>query len=44
MVEEAIHLSKEKKENGMTINIDIANAFDRVRHSLLFEVMTKFGF
>ena len=27
----------------MIIKMDIANAFDRVRHSFLFEVMQRFG-
>ena len=28
----------------MAIKLDLANAFDRVRHDFLFAVMTKFGF
>ena len=28
----------------MIIKLDLANAFDRVRHKFLFEVMRKFGF
>jgi hypothetical protein len=28
----------------MIIKMDMANAFDRVRHSFLFEVMRKFYF
>ena len=28
----------------MVIKLDLANAFDRVRHEFLFEVMRKFGF
>ena len=28
----------------MVIKLDLANAFDRVRHDFLFAVMTKFGF
>jgi hypothetical protein len=28
----------------MIIKIDMANAFDQVRHSFLFDVLSKFGF
>ena len=28
----------------MVIKLDLANAFDRVRHDFLFAVMGKFGF
>jgi hypothetical protein len=28
----------------MIIKLDMANAFDRVRHSIVFDVMSKFGF
>jgi hypothetical protein len=28
----------------MIIKIDMANAFDRVRHSFLYAVLRKFGF
>ena len=28
----------------MVIKLDLANAFDRVRHDFLFAVMEKFGF
>jgi hypothetical protein len=44
LVQEAIHSSKARKEKCMIIKMDMANAFDRVRHSFLFEVMRKFGF
>jgi hypothetical protein len=44
LVHETIHSNKENKEKRTIINIDMANAFDRVRNSFLFEVMTKFGF
>jgi hypothetical protein len=33
-----------RKEKGMVIKQDLANAFDRVRHAFLFQVMNKFGF
>ena len=28
----------------MVIKLDLANAFDRVRHDFLFQVMQRFGF
>jgi hypothetical protein len=44
LVQEAIHTSCKKKEKGMVIKLDLANAFDRVRHDFLFAVMMNFGF
>jgi hypothetical protein len=44
LVQEAIHTSCKKKEKGMVIKLDLANAFDRVRHDFLFAVMRNFGF
>ena len=44
LVEEAIHSSCQWKEKGMVIKLDLANAFNRVRHDFLFAVMGKFGF
>jgi hypothetical protein len=44
LVQEALHSSICHKDKGMIINIDLANAFDRVRHNFLFKVMEKFGF
>jgi exonuclease III len=44
LVQEAIHTSCKKKEKGMAVKLDLANAFDRVRHDFLFTVMRKFGF
>jgi len=38
-VQEAIHSSKQRKENGMLIKLDMANAFDRVNHSFLLQVL-----
>eukprot|EP00253_Pinus_taeda_P021952 PITA_21952 len=43
-VQEAIHSSKQRKEKGMLIKLDMANAFDRVNHSFLFQVLRSFGF
>lgn len=44
LVQEAIHSSVLWREKGMIIKLDLANAFDRVRHDFLFAVMGKLGF
>jgi len=44
LVQEAIHLGTHRKEKGMVIKLDLANAFDRVRHEYIFTVMEKMGF
>ena len=44
LVQEAIHSSCHRKEKGMLIKLDLANAFDKVRHDFLFSVLEKFGF
>ena len=44
LVQEAIHSSLNNGEKGMVVKIDLANAFDRVSHPFLFQVMQKFGF
>eukprot|EP00253_Pinus_taeda_P009858 PITA_09858 len=44
LVQEAVHSSGQRKEKGMVIKLDLANAFDRVRRDFLFVVMTKMGF
>lgn len=42
-VQETIHSSKQRKEKGMLIKLDMANAFDRVNHSFLINVLLSFG-
>jgi hypothetical protein len=44
LVQEAIHSRRERGDQGMIIKIDMENYFDRVRHSFLFVVLTRFGF
>eukprot|EP00253_Pinus_taeda_P023717 PITA_23717 len=39
LVQEAIHSSLSRKEKGFVLKLDLANAFDRVRHSYLFAVL-----
>jgi len=43
IVREAIHNSIQRKEKGMVIKLDMANAFDRVNHKFLVVVLQKFG-
>lgn len=43
MVEEALHSNKATGEKRMVIKLDMANVFDRVRHSFLFQVLEYFG-
>eukprot|EP00253_Pinus_taeda_P022852 PITA_22852 len=43
-VHETIHSSNQRKEKGMLINLDMANAFDRVNRSFLYKVLHSFGF
>eukprot|EP00253_Pinus_taeda_P014551 PITA_14551 len=44
LVQEAIHSSQSRKEKGFILKLDLANAFDRVRHSFLLVVLQKIGF
>ena len=44
LVQEVIHSSLKKRESGMAIKLDLANAFDRLRHEYIFLVLEKFGF
>eukprot|EP00253_Pinus_taeda_P027195 PITA_27195 len=43
-VQETIHSSKQRKEKGMIIKLDMANAFDRVNRAFLSKVLLSFGF
>jgi hypothetical protein len=44
LVQEAIHSSCQRREKGMIVKLDLANPFDRVRHSFFFSVMSMLGF
>jgi hypothetical protein len=44
LVQEAIHSSQLRGDKGMAIKIDMANAFDQVRHRFLLAVLTRFDF
>ena len=44
IVQEAIHSSLERKQQGMEIKLDMENAFDRVNHLFLSEIILKMGF
>eukprot|EP00253_Pinus_taeda_P017813 PITA_17813 len=44
LVQEAIHSSISRKEKVFVLKLDLANAFDRVRHSFLYAVLHKMGF
>eukprot|EP00253_Pinus_taeda_P032094 PITA_32094 len=44
LVQEAIHSSMSRKEKGMVVKLDLANAFDRFKDSFLLKVLHKFGF
>eukprot|EP00253_Pinus_taeda_P016670 PITA_16670 len=43
-VQETIHSSKQRKEKGILIKLDMANAFDKVNRSFLSKVLLSFGF
>eukprot|EP00253_Pinus_taeda_P024895 PITA_24895 len=43
-VQETIHSSRQRKEKGMVIKLDMANAFDRVNRNFLSKVLLTFGF
>eukprot|EP00253_Pinus_taeda_P006593 PITA_06593 len=44
LVQEEIHPSHSRKEKGFILKLDLANAFDRVRHSFLIVVLKKMSF
>jgi hypothetical protein len=43
-VQEAMHSSHQRQEQGMLIKLDMENAFDRVNLSFLYKVLLSFGF
>eukprot|EP00253_Pinus_taeda_P004488 PITA_04488 len=43
-VQETVHSSKQRKEKGMLIKLDMANAFDKVNRTFLSKVLLSFGF
>ena len=44
LVQEAIHSSMQNGDKGMVVKLDLANAFDRVNHNFLSQVMQRYGF
>jgi hypothetical protein len=44
IVQEAIHSSVTNKEKGTIVKMKMENAFDKVNHDFLYEVLNKFGF
>jgi len=44
LVQEAIHSSNIRGGKGMIIKIDMANFFDKAKHSFLNAILDKFGF
>lgn len=44
LVQEEIHSNHSRKEKRFILKLDLANAFDRVRHSFLIAVLKKMGF
>jgi len=44
IVQESLHSSLMKKEKGMIVKLDVANAFDRVNLGFIAIVLQRFGF
>ena len=44
LVQESMHSSNQRKEQGMLIKLDMTNAFDRVKLSFFYKVLLTFGF
>eukprot|EP00253_Pinus_taeda_P019238 PITA_19238 len=43
-VQEIVHSSKQRKEKGMLVKLDMASAFDRVDRTYICKVLKAFGF
>ena len=43
-VQEALHSNFQRKEKGMLIKLDMKNAFDQVKLSFPYQVLSGFGF
>ena len=44
LVQEALNSNNLRKEKGMLIKLDMKNAFNQVKHSYLYKVLSSFGF
>ena len=44
LIHKAIHSSIKRREAGMDIKLDLANAFDFLRNDFIFFIMEKYGF
>ena len=44
LIQESIHFIKRKGDKGMISDMDMANAFDQIRHSFMIFIMFEFGF
>jgi hypothetical protein len=44
LVQESIHSSRGRLEKCIVIKLDMEKSFDRFRYSVLFAILTRFGF